>query len=102
MLSIAATPLPSLHPWHVALQVLAPLQAFQQEHPGTRVLLQPSASDAHHLPVHPQPPLPAAAGVDMLSAPAHVELAGLRLTCAATNVLMDISGNEVARTVCSL
>lgn len=82
-----------------AVQVLGPLQTFQQEHPATRVLLQPSAADAHNLPVHPQPPFAAAPGVDMLPAPARMELAGTRVAAAASGVVMDLSGNEVARTV---
>jgi DNA polymerase alpha subunit B len=82
-------------------EVVSPLQDFQHEHPEMRILIQPAVSDAHHLPVHPQPPFPAAAGLDMLPSPAHVSVAGITVSSSASGIVMDLSSTEVSRTVCA-
>jgi DNA polymerase alpha subunit B len=80
-------------------QVLAPLQAFQQQHPGVVIALQPAMSDAHHIPVHPQPPFQAVNGIDMLPSPAHVQVAGCTVSATASAVIMHVSASEVSKQV---
>ena len=84
---------------NLSVQVLAPLQLFQQAHPDVRIMLQPSVTDAHHIPVHPQPPLPPASGIDMLTCPAHVSVAGCSVSASHGAVIMDLSAREVSRSV---
>lgn len=93
----AAYPPPTWEPWRE--QVVAPLRAWREEHPGTRVYLQPAATDAHHLPVHPQPPFAAAAGLEMLPAPAHLDIAGRRISISPSQVVLELASSEWAKTV---
>jgi DNA polymerase alpha subunit B len=79
----------------VCLQVLSPLQEFREENPGLRVLLQPAVTDAHHLPVHPQPPFASARGLEMLPSPAHLSIDGCRVSCSGSRVIMDLASCEV-------
>lgn len=81
------------------MQVLAPLQDFSRQCPGTQVMLMPAAADAHHLPVHPQPPLPAAANIDMLPSPGHLQVGDCNVSVSSSNVLLDLSATAVGALV---
>eukprot|EP00892_Ulva_mutabilis_P001216 jgi/Ulvmu1/11095/UM070_0010.1 len=80
-----------------AQQVLAPLQELQRQCSKTQVMLMPAAADAHHLPVHPQPPLPATASVDMLPSPAHLCAGGCAVSVSSSNLLLDLSSATVGK-----
>jgi hypothetical protein len=86
------------------VQVLAPVKAFKQAHPAVQIVLQPAVSDAHHIPVHPQPPFApaAAAGTLHVPAPAHVAVGPALLSMTTIPVLSDLAAAEVAQQVRAL
>jgi hypothetical protein len=81
--------------------VLAPLQEYKHAHPKVQILLQPAVGDAHHLPVHPQPPFPAAAASPALHvpAPAHLSLGPVLVSVTSIPVLPDLAMAETAQQV---
>lgn len=79
--------------------MLAPLQEFSGRCPETQVMLMPGTGDAHHLPVHPQPPMPAAANVDMLPSPAHLHAGSSAIAVSSSTVLFDLSSATLGHLV---
>ena len=49
--------------------------------------------------MHPQPPFAAAAGVEMLPAPAHLIVAGRRVSLSPSQVVLELASSEWAKTV---
>jgi hypothetical protein len=85
--------------WTSVTQVLQPLQEFRKECPETQILLQPAVGDAHHVPVHPQPPFPRASLLEMIPSPAHLHWSQFQLSVTSSSVFMDLSVAEVGKHV---
>ena len=58
-------------------------------------MLMPSTADVHHVPVHPQPSLPATADVDMLPSPVCAKVGGCAVSVSSSSVLLDLSSATV-------
>lgn len=86
------------------VQVVAPAKEVCRVCPGTQVLLQPAAGDAHHLPVHPQPAFVGASlsPVESVPAPAHVRCGASLISITSAGVFADLGASESGKLVLRL
>lgn len=84
---------------HHEVQVVERVAQFARRHPNITVALQPAVSDAHHLPMHPQPQFssPAGSGITMLPSPSLVCINGFAVALTSVDVVKDLSAMEVAK-----
>lgn len=88
-------------------QVTPHLSKLAEQCPGTQLVIIPHANDIiHEYPVIPQPPLPQSLlkldNVLTLSNPAIIDINGTTLALGNTDILMNISREEISKYVAYL